>query len=733
MQYLPTSFSRAFSFLLLGFVIVLAICRHPALSFSAPQSNRLHQNLHAVLSQSVLTPPLRSPEVTLRFSPNGKYLLFQDPSGVAVLSTSPLAVLFHISSTDIYPVQFSADSQSITIVSRALAFAQWNLSARQRIAGGDLVLNGYCSDGQVSPDGRFFACLSPEWKFTLTEIATQKSVFEEMLSALAHRPPGSTLSAVNYSRVSFISLDTESAFAKPFGIIRTRSPMPSPGHSLASSSIYFTSDAKTLIVSSPYGVLGFDLVAGKKFDVSDHFQKMKTGAIALQSAEQAVVVEEDKEKQRKSLILGLKNGKVLSSPQFTAERVHLACNPRYLILNSFESGSPSAAAFDLSQTHLLDVPPNASMDVFDDLMAIYNSSGFVALYRTGERQLLSSLRLPVSTLPLLSAASVTPDLEQLALSVGGVGAIFQISNGQRSASFPKFTAVNFTNQPEATLLLGGTRRDPPRLVLGNLSNGETSPAWEIPKDGVLHSNGPVLLEYSFKKDGFGGPWDLDVPIAQIPFRLRALDPATGKELWKRDLEDHPPTPFADPQGERLILCWPAKSRGAKQAASLNPAVYLLYKNAKLTDQDSFFESLDAHTGKSLGGILVQMGSGATSFDSSFSVGDAVVLVKDGVRLSLYSLADGQLKTHLVGSVPSISGESKLLALGLGSGRLGIYDSNSGAKLDEQPFPDEIAYTRFSPDGKRLLVLTEHQAAVVLDVSKVREGRAEIPPTAEEKN
>ena len=733
MQRLPTSFSRAFSFLLFCSVIVLAICRHPALSFSAPQSNRPHQNLHAVLSQSVLTPPLRSPEVTLRFSPNGRFLLFQDASGIAVLSTAPLGILFHIPSRDIYPVQFSADSNTITVVSRALAFAQWNLPARQRIAGGDLALNGDCLDGQVSPDGRFFACLSTELKFTLTEIAAQKSLFEGMLDTFAHRAPGSTLSAVNYSRVSFVSLDAESAFARPFGIIRAPSLMPSPGHSLGSSSIYFTSDAKTLIVSSPYGVLGFDLAARRKFDVSDHFQKMKSGAIALQSPEQAVVVEEDKEKQSKSLILGLKNGKVLSSPQFTAERVHLACNPRYLILNSFESGSPSAAAFDLSQTHLMDVPPNASMDVFDDLMAIYNSSGFVALYRIGERQLLSSLRLPVSTLPLLSAASVTPDLEQLALSVGGAGAIFQIANGQRSTSFPKFTAVNFTNQPEATLLLAGTRRDPPRLVLGNLSNGETSPAWEIPKGGVLHSNGPVLLEYSFRKEGFAGPWDLDVPIAQVPFRLRALDPATGKELWKRDFEDHPPTPFADPQGERLILCWRAKSRGAKQAAAVNPAVYLLYKNAKLTDQDSFFESLDARTGKSLGGILVQVGSGATSFDSAFSVGDAVVLIKDGVRVSLYSLADGQLKTHLAGNAPSIGGESKLLALALGSGRLGVYDSNSGAKLHEQLFPDEIAYTHFSPDGKRLFVLTEHQAAIILDVSKVREVYPEPPGATQENN
>jgi len=193
-----------------------------------------------------------------------------------------------------------------------------------------------------------------------------------------------------------------------------------------------------------------------------------------------------------------------------------------------------------------------------------------------------------------------------------------------------------------------------------------------------------------------------------------------------------PTPFADPQGDRLVLGWKAKSWDAKEAASRNPVVKLIYKNAKLTDQDSFFEALDARTGKSLGGILVQVGSGPISFDSAFSVGDTMILVKDSVRISLFSLADGQLKARLVGVGPSVSAESKLLALDLESGRLGIYDSNSGVKLQQFIFPDSIAYTRFSADGKRLFLLTEHQATFILDVSKVREAHTENP-AAEGKN
>jgi hypothetical protein len=532
--------------------------------------------------------------------------------------------------------------------------------------------------------------------------------------------------------VSLLLLDTASAFARPFGIVRSSIPRPSPGHALSQSSIYFTPDSKGLIANVPHAALGFDLTVGKRFAVSDHFEKARPGTIVLQNAERAVVVENEKDRESKSFILSVKNGRILGNPQFSADRIRVASNPRYVIVSRLDSGAPSVGAFDLSENRFLDVPPNVGMDIFEGVMAVYNSSGFAALYRLEERQLLSGVRLPLSPLPALSAASITPALDQLAISVGGVGAMFQLSNGHRLGTFPRFTAVNFSNQQDATLVLASAHHDPPSVLHVSVSNGETSPAWEIPKEITVHSNGTVYLEYSARTASSAFWFDTFSPESQLPYSLRALDPASGKELWKRDFEEYPPTPFADPQGQRLVLGWRAKSPEAKSAAANNPAVNLIYKQAKLKDQDSFFEALDARTGKSLGGILVQVGNGAMSFDSAFSVGDSLVLVKDGVRVSLYSLADGQLKARLVGSGPSMSAENQLLALDLGSGRLGLYDSNSGAKLDEQLFPDDIAYAHFSSDGKRLFILTEHQAAVILDVGRVRETRTSNPEASEEK-
>jgi WD40 repeat protein len=103
------------------------------------------------------------------------------------------------------------------------------------------------------------------------------------------------------------------------------------------------------------------------------------------------------------------------------------------------------------------------------------------------------------------------------------------------------------------------------------------------------------------------------------------------------------------------------------------------------------------------------------------------------RVSLYSLRDGKLNAHLVGVRPAASSQSNLLALDQGNGRLAIFDLSSGAKLDERPFPEEIAYSHFSADGTRLFVLTAQQTAFIFDVSKVREHKVTAPDADKKEN
>jgi hypothetical protein len=701
---------------------------------ASPQSDRPRQNVHSLLSQNPLAPALRSTDASLRFSPDGNFLLFQDPSGVIVMTKDPLNIVLRISAKDIYPAQFSQDSRSVTIISRALNFGKWRLPGAQKTANGTLLIDQECLDAQLSPGGELFACIRSDFKLALYELSTQKVIFEDSLFHLMSIAPGHVGEPRSKPVIYFLWLDLQSAFARPFGLLRTSNPTPSPSHSLTHSAIHFSPDGKVLIARSPQGSIGVDVDSRKKFDLPEILLNAPSDAIDLQSTERAIALEKEskKDSSEEFAILTLRNGKALSHFSLIADRIRAATNSRYAILQNSNASGSTAAAFDLEQNHTVESPPSASLDIYAEQLAVYNISGAVALYRLGEHRLLANLPLPLARLSELRAASVSPDLEKLALSVDGVAAIFDVASGRRLASLADFSSANFFDQSSVYLFVRELRQDPAHMLRLESSTGASSTAWTVEKEHQLFPAGTVMLDHFLLKREMGDPFNFPLPEMQIPFRLRGVDPATGKELWKRAFDGDPPTPYADPQGDRFVLGWRVKTYGAKEAASHNPAAQALYKSAKLMDRDSFFEVLDARSGKSLGAVLVQAGSGPTSFDSAFSAGDALILIKDGVRVTIYSLRDGTMKAHLVGARPSASAQNNLLAMDLGGGHLGIYDLNSGTKLDDQTFPDEIAYTHFSGDGMRLLVLTEHQLALVLDMSSVRESHSEIPQATDEK-
>ena len=97
-------------------------------------------------------------------------------------------------------------------------------------------------------------------------------------------------------------------------------------------------------------------------------------------------------------------------------------------------------------------------------------------------------------------------------------------------------------------------------------------------------------------------------------------------------------------------------------------------------------------------------------------------------MSVLSLRDGKIVAHAKGFQPAASALSGLFVLDEGYGRLGVYDLLTGARLEQQQFADALAYKHFSADGKRLLVLTQHQQVFVLDMSDVRQHP--LPPLHE---
>jgi len=80
----------------------------------------------------------------------------------------------------------------------------------------------------------------------------------------------------------------------------------------------------------------------------------------------------------------------------------------------------------------------------------------------------------------------------------------------------------------------------------------------------------------------------------------------------------------------------------------------------------------------------------------------------------YSLSTGEEKGHFFGDYPELSGNG-LMALENEAGELSVYDLASSQPKQEYIFTDPVSLKRFSPDGKRLFVMTASQTAYILDL------------------
>jgi hypothetical protein len=726
-------------------------------SSALPQAHRPPEKLHGVLSRQRLTPPLRSTSVTLRFSPDGRYLLFQDPSGIYVLSHEPLKVLGYIDAPYSYEARFSGDSQCIIVVSLGLSYQRWTVKDWQSLDNNELPIPDGCVDAQLSPDGELLACYRPDFSLGVLKLSTGQWIFSDVIHAT---DPHLT--------VVPIPLDRDTAFAGPFGFTLSHDMKPIANRGINSLPMRFSPDGSTLIAGDARDAVRVDLVKLKKTNLPVAIQKQLVGSVALLSDTRVLVI--SRGKPREPAVRSLANGDILATPQFNADSARIATDPRYALL--YDSGMQGARLFDLKENRPVETPKNIAADINSGKLAIATDSGDVFLYEPGEDQPSATVTVPVNGLPILRSVSVSPILDRLAIAVDGAGGLYRVANGQRISILQEYSFADFTDPANGFLLTLGRRpvgfpvpdymidrvdahgaahamtkdreatlaTEPQTMLHLDILTGKTSPIW-TGGPNLLRSGGPVLFEYSFEgasSRGMSLPQSADSlqSLTQVtgapsvgglsfpqgsgvPFHLRALDPTTGEELWSRSFTGVPPIPFADPQSDRLVLGWKANSAGAWAAAKNKPVLKDALKKAKLTERDSFLEALDARTGKSVGGVLVQSGTGPLNFDSIVSAGDAIICSRDAVRIYIYSMLDGQLKARLVGVRPSANAQNNLLALSTGSGQLTIYDLNTTAKLDEQVFPDQIAYTHFSVDGQRLLVLTENQDAFVMDMTGVR--------------
>ena len=642
-----------------------------------------------------MNPPLLSRLRQLRFSPNGAYILLQDETSTYVIQTNPLGLVFSVLSGQALPMRFSADSKSIVSATPEMEVSRYDASDGQKIDSRILGGGGECVAAGLSVDGELFACLNGRSDLQVFRTRTGEQIFSEHIG----QP---------YTGFGFVvPYQMGQARSEPFGFHLAAGPL-AQDLMATTRMLAFSPDGRYLAARSFYenSATLVDLQLGKQISIARPIRKALDDGSLLFTAPDRVVVTGAAQEQETTL-LSFPSGATVQNLG-TLGSITTMSNPRYI--TDLPAGASEANLIDLQTGKPVATMGRRGSDVWGSELLSYTDDGMLTFGEIGDPEPAVEAKVPFSPLPLLRAAAVAPDLSTIAVGVMGQAGIFQAATGKRVAVFDSLLGAWFPDDRTCYVRVPEAQAGRSTLYKVDLQTGaalSVAPLNDVESHNIRISSGPVLLG-TFMYAG-----------------LAASDSTSGRPLWSRsfqgesyrfDPERDMPVAFTDPQGDRIVLGWLARSSGSKQAVDRDPTEKKLLKTKKISEYDSLFEVLDARTGKTVGDALVQTGASPGSFDSAFSEGDWLVLEKDERRAMVFSLSSGDQVLQEPGFNPAISAEAGLLAVTTDVGRLTLYDLKTRAQRSEYQLPQQIAYMHFSADGKRLLVLTEEQSVYVLDLA-----------------
>jgi hypothetical protein len=251
--------------------------------------------------------------------------------------------------------------------------------------------------------------------------------------------------------------------------------------------------------------------------------------------------------------------------------------------------------------------------------------------------------------------------------------------------------------------LGDTKRNVARLELSTRNAVEGA---KFEDTWLTEQHGPyVVARKPLKKDE--DPWE--------NIKLEVRDARGAGPLWSRDFPKEAPRVWVDPVGDVMVLAWAVKSNWAKSEIKSDPKLAQRLSAMKEKEGDYLLQTVDARTGRQTGALLVETGKGSFRVAGVAAAGDLLLISDTENRVLVYSLADGEQKGRFFGGRPAASKAAGLLSVENERGQLAVYDLATMAKRDQFTFASPVSLARFSPDGKRLFVLTADQTAYVLNM------------------
>jgi WD40 repeat protein len=642
--------------------------------------------LHGVLAKVRLQPQLQSTIRTLKFSPDGKYILAQDDATIFVLSRDPLQPLFKMEAPDTAPALFTPDSKAVTVNSQRLRVETWDIAGAKRTSAHEVPVPKGCLQTTLAPDGKTLACLGTGHDLMLVDVGSGAEVF---------RAPG-----FFKAETPFLSKELWNLLFAELGALGSLVRMG------------FSPDARYFLAASRGEAVAYDLSRRETVRLPASVGSHLYRTFAFLGPDRLVAAGRSQEKHVP--ILRFPSGEKLGEIDLGIGQPSAATHGDYVLVRPVQGYG--VGVFDFRSGKGLLANKNPALDVYDNVVVREQRDGEPALYDLKTGKQLARVELSGGSLGKLKALAVSPDFKWLAVSGAERGAVWNLADGKRLYLTRAFRGAYFAEDGNLYADFPKYEQTERSIVRVRLDRQELTPIIRV-SERFADSYGPFLLVSKPDKPevraALFGPIDSGLD-RKVTWETR--DARTGQTLWSRYFSEEVPSVFAGPREGTMVLMWAATAKAVHDETQNNPQLRERLRGAKLDRSDYLLEVVEARSGKYLGSLLVDTGQRSFIIQAVLAAGDWVVITDNQNRTLLYSLSSGAEKGRFFGTLPTILPEAELLALQNEHGHLSLYDLSTTELVDQFVFPSHIVCKLFAADGSRLFVLTADQTAYTLGLA-----------------
>lgn len=654
----------------------------------------LKESVPGLITKTALTPPLRSDINHVRFSPDGKFLLAQDDSGINVLSRDPLAALFRIDALDARPAQFTPDSRMIVFYTPNLRVEFWDVAEQKLKNAYEVVVRKSCIQTAMSPTGKELACLDSDFGLNLFEVATGASIYEKKSFTQM-----GFLEALSFLLSNL--LNDEGAATSSENEIVNLGFSPDGHYFVAGDrSVNFTSIGT---ISTEVQSLAVDLSTRTVVPLKGEIKKIIGGGFAFVGSDR--IAGTDPDNPKKSGLYSFPSGAVIENIEMYYSSVGPVTSGKYLALRKM--GNLSGGLLDLTTRKVIKINNRPTLDIYDDVAVSEQLNSQLGLYnlKGGSAQMLA---LPQNPLGRLYAADLTPDFNWLAVSGFSRGSVWNLAQNKGVLYLRGFRGAYLGD--DKTLYADFPKLEPMDRNIARLSlTSREAVAGPTIESSSASQHGAYVIEIKPAKKG-DSYWENVV--------MEVRDAKTMSPVWSTPFPKERPRYFVSPRSETMTLVWPVDSKAASAYIKGNAALTQQLSALKEKQGDYLLKVVDLKNGSALGEFLMETGKGSFRISDVVANGDRVAVSDNENRTLVYSLKSGQQLGKVFGREAAFSNVTNLLCVENKDGILELYDLTSFAKRQRYTFPSRVSLVRFSADGKRLFVLTANQTVYLLDVASV---------------